>query len=103
MNIAQLRKRLRYTQAELAEYCGVTAQTVANWEAARNAPPAVQLNKLRELEARLDGKTKANARPRTASVGEIVDALNALSEPDRRLIIDLINRLNGKRPESNDD
>ena len=49
--IRDLRKRLGYTQARLAEELGVTANTVARYEREelRPSPPVLKLLKLLEL------------------------------------------------------
>lgn len=97
MNIRYLRKRLRYTQVELARICNVSPQSIADWESGRHAPSSSNLAKLRELEAQIPGEKKTGALPKTASIGEIVDALVALSEADRYLIVDAVNRVILKR------
>lgn len=103
MNVLQLRKRLRYTQAEIAQYCGVTTNTVAGWERGRSTPSSSNFAKLRELESRIPGRSKIGALSKTASIGEIVDALNSLPEPDLFLVIDAVNRVISKRLDADGD
>lgn len=97
MDVLWLRKRLRYTQAEIAQYCGVAPGTVAGWERGRSTPSSSNLAKLQELVAKLPGEKKLSSLSKTASVGEVVDAFNSLPETDRYLVVDFVNRIIAKR------
>ena len=41
MDVKKLREKFNYTQAQLAEICGVTLRTVQNWENGKVIPPAM--------------------------------------------------------------
>lgn len=50
MDIKKLREKFNYTQAQLAEICGVTLRTVQNWENGKVIPPAM-LKLLESIES----------------------------------------------------
>lgn len=97
MDVLWLRKKLRYTQAEIAQWCGVTPGTVAAWERGRSTPSSSNIAKLRELATKIPRQSGIGALSKTASVGEVVDAFNSLPEADRYLVVDFVNRIIAKR------
>ena len=48
-NIMKLRKKLGFSQEEVAEKIGVTRQTIAKWENGDSIPDVVHSNALAEL------------------------------------------------------
>lgn len=54
MTIKELRKQTAMTQAEFAEYFGISVRTIEAWESRRNAPE--YLVKLMEYKLRKENK-----------------------------------------------
>ena len=48
-NLADLRRRCRYTQEEVAERIGVSRQAVAKWESGESVPDIVNCDALAQL------------------------------------------------------
>jgi DNA-binding transcriptional regulator YiaG len=51
-DLAQARRALHLTQAELALYLGVTVQSISNWETARASPHSANEVRVRAMLAR---------------------------------------------------
>ena len=50
MDIRKMRKRLNFTQEQLAQKLGVSFTTVNRWEKGKNEPSPLALRALKELE-----------------------------------------------------
>jgi transcriptional regulator with XRE-family HTH domain len=64
MEVSELRRRLGLTQAELADFLGVTQPAVAAWEAGRRTPTGRAAKTLERLQRSFSGPTRTYGKHR---------------------------------------
>jgi len=88
--IAEARKKLNISQAQLAEQLFISAQAVGKWERGESMPDIVTLNRLAEILGVDLNYFSAGSRPETTEIAsdESSDKLSA-EMPERRLSWDM--------------
>jgi transcriptional regulator with XRE-family HTH domain len=93
-NIAQRRRALSWTQAELAERVGVEAETVSRFERGATLPSLPKLEQLaRALKTRSAELLAESSTERTDQAIRIAAWLDGVADRDRAFVVEQIKRL----------
>ena len=88
MDVKKLREKFGYTQAQLAELCGVTLRTVQNWENGKVIPPAM-LKLLGSLDEGETVSSNATENGTSISVGK---NSQVILNPDTKMFFSTLER-----------
>ena len=99
--IAMYRQKVKWTQAKLAQYMGVSSACVAMWESGKRTPRPEQLNKLSIiLNCPIDllfGKSYADIVSLSAKQEELIKLIEQLEDDQVEKLLNVIYMINNPR------